>query len=118
LLRTQLPIIRNALVLATRNEIKEVLLQIRAGAGYGMDFILTNHFRQGYSQLGRAHCASERDHHFPAAVKMRVVGISSVFEDCRVEVPIMTVNEVTDATCLHALNFCDLFVHCRSTRDL
>ena len=117
-LRAQLAVVGYAFVLAARDQIKEVLLQVRAGAGNGMDFILTNHFSEGDTQLGRAHRASERDHHFPAAIEMRDVGVGSVFEDCRVEVPIMAVNELADATCFHAINFCDLFVHCRFTRDL
>ena len=46
LLRSQLTIIRQADILAARNQIKKVLLQIRSGTGDGMDFVLANHFRQ------------------------------------------------------------------------
>jgi hypothetical protein len=107
-LGAQLAVVGYAFVLAARDQIKEILLQVRAGAGNCMDFILTNHFREGDAQLGRAHRASKRDHHFAAAIKMRDVGISSVFEDCRVEVPIMAVNELADAPVLriHFALFC------------
>src|SRR5207237_10637227 len=46
LLRAELAVVWKTLVFGARDQIEEVLLQIRAGAGDGMDFVLTNHLRQ------------------------------------------------------------------------
>ena len=97
LLRTQLAIIRKTDILAACDQIEKVLFQIRSGAGDGMDFVPANHFRQRNAQLSGAHGAGERDHHFPAVVQMRDVGIGSVFQDRSVEVPVVAINELADA---------------------
>src|SRR5437899_11363250 len=46
LLRTELAIIRKPHVLAARNEIEKVFLQIRSGAGNRVDFVPANHLRE------------------------------------------------------------------------
>ena len=115
LLRRQRPIIRDALILAARDEIEEVLLQIRAGASNGVDFFLPNHFRQRDAQFGSAHRASESDHHFSAAIEMRDVGVRGVFKHCRVEVPVMAVNKLADVARLHFITFaiCTVWLRCK-----
>ena len=92
---------RNAFILAARDEIEEVFFQVSSGARNSVDFVLANHFSERDSQFARAHRACERNHHFPAAIKMRDVGVGCVFEDRRVEVSIMAINELADVARLH-----------------
>src|SRR5205823_14721071 len=94
LLRSQLAIIRQPNILAARDQIKKIFLQIRSGAGDGMDFVLANHFRERNTELSGAHCARECDHHFFPAIKMRDVGVGSVFQDRGVEMPEVAINEL------------------------
>ena len=56
---------RHALVMIVRDEIVNVLFQIRAGAANSVDFVLANHFGERKAQLGGAHGARERDEHLP-----------------------------------------------------
>jgi hypothetical protein len=100
--RSELAVIGNAFVLRTGHEVKEIFFQIRSGAGDGMDLVLANHFRQGNTQLSRAHRSGEGDHHLPASLKMRDVGLSRVLQDGGVEVPVMAINKLTDTAGFHA----------------
>ncbi len=96
LLRTELAIVWEPLVMTAGNEIEEVFLQIRAGAGDGVDFVVSNHFRQRNTELGRAHRAGEGDHHFAATIEMRDVSIGGILDHRGVEVPVMPINEFAD----------------------
>src|SRR5215467_9074 len=101
LLWTEFAIIGKAHVFAARNEIEEVFLQICAGTGDRMHLVLSNHLRQRNAQLSGAHGAGEGDHHFPTAIEVRDVGVGSVFQNRRVEVPVMTINKLTDGAHFH-----------------
>src|SRR6266513_5343009 len=101
LLRSQLTIIRQANILAARNQIKKILLQIRSGTGDGMDFVLANHFSQRDAQFRRAHRSRECDHHFSTSIEVSAVGIGSVFQDSGVKMPVVAINELADAAHLH-----------------
>ena len=99
--RGELAVIRNALISRTRNKVKEVFFQIRPGAGDGVNLVLPNHFRQGYTQFSRTHRAGERDHHLSALLEVRIVGLRGVLEDSGVEMPVMAINKLTDTTRFH-----------------
>src|SRR6185312_16681046 len=99
--RSELAVIGNAFVLRTGHEVKEIFFQIRSGAGDGVDLVLPNHFRQGNTQLSRAHRAGKGEHHFPAPLEMSDVGLSGVLENRGVEVPVMAINKLTNTTRFH-----------------
>src|SRR5438552_14615380 len=107
LLRTEFAIIRKAHVLAARYEIEQVFLQIRSGAGDGVDFVPANHVRQRNAEFRGTHSARERDHHFSAAIQMRDVRVGSILQGCGVEMPEMAINELADAAHLRFTNFCN-----------
>src|SRR5581483_267526 len=98
LVRREFAIIGNSLVMAPRDEVEEVLLEIGASTGNCMDFVLANHFRERNAELGGTHSASQGDHHFPASIEMGGVGVGGVFEHCRIEVTVMPINKLADAT--------------------
>src|SRR5207245_3321350 len=103
--RTKLAIIRKADVLTARDQIEKVFLQIRTGAGDGMDFVPANHFRQRNAEFRGAHGARERDHHFSAAIQMRDISVGGIFQHRRVEMPEMAINELADAAHLYIIDF-------------
>ena len=115
LLGTELAIIGQALVFCARDKIEKVFFQIRAGAGDGVNFVLTNHLGQRNAELGGAHRAGESDHHFAATAKVRDVSIGGIFDHRGVEVPVMPINEFADRTRLYAVNArgftCPLSLH-------
>ena len=85
---------RSYWVRATR--LKRSSSKIGAGAGDGVHFVLPNHFRERNAELGRAHRAGERDHHFPAGVEMRDVSLGRVFQNGGVEMAVMPIDEFAD----------------------
>src|SRR5437899_5167332 len=103
--RTKLAIIRKADVLTARDQIEKVFLQIRTGAGDGMDFVPANHFRQRNAEFRGAHGARERDHHFSAAIQMRDISVGGIFQHRRVEMPEMAINELADAAIFTSSTF-------------
>src|SRR5205085_10918715 len=86
------------------DKIEKVLLQIRAGAGNGVDFFLTNHLGERNAELGRAHRAGESDHHFAATIEVRGVSVGGVLDHGGVEVPVMPIDEFADRTRFYAVN--------------
>jgi hypothetical protein len=72
-----------------------------------MDFVVTNHFRERNAQLGGAHRAGERDHHFSAAIEMCNVGIGSILQDRGVEMPEVAINELANVAHFHFTKFCN-----------
>ena len=76
-----------------RDEIENVLLQIRAGAGDEMHLVLADHFGERQAEFGGAHRAAERDHHLAAAVEMRDVALRGVHERRGVEVAVVMLDE-------------------------
>src|SRR6266542_1588504 len=101
MLRRQFAIMRNPFILAACDEVEEVLLEVGAGAGNSVHFVPPNHFCERHAQFGSAHCPGERNHHFPASLKMRGVGVSGILEYCRVEVTEMPINELADVSHLY-----------------
>ena len=57
LARRKMPVMRHALVIIVRDEVENVLLQIRAGAGDEMHFVAADHLGQREAEFGGAHRA-------------------------------------------------------------
>ena len=80
-----------------------------------MDFVLTDHLRERDPELGRAHCAGKRDHHFATLVEVVAVGVGGVFDHSGVEVAIMPIDEFADGPRFYAVNVrgftCPLWLH-------
>ena len=79
-----------------RDEIENVLFEIRAGAGDELHLVLPNHFGEREAEFGGAHRAAERDHHFAALVEMRDVAARGVHERRGVEVAVVMLDELRD----------------------
>ncbi len=89
----KIAVARHALVIIVRDEIKNILLQIRAGASNQMNLVLPDHFGEREAEFRRAHCAAERDHHFAAGVEVRDVAFGGVHERRGVEMAVMVLDE-------------------------
>ena len=76
---SELPVMRHLFVMIVRDEIEDVLLEIRAGATDRMDLVAADHLRERHPDLGGRHRAGDGHKHFPAAIEMAdvVVGCSA-----------------------------------------
>ena len=83
--------------MVVRDEIENIFFEIRAGRADPMHLVLPDHFRERESQLRRAHRAANRHEHLSAARQVRDVGLRSIHDDCRVEVPVMVPDEISYA---------------------
>ena len=90
----QVAVMRDALVEVVRHKIEDVFLEVGSRANDAVDFSLANHFREGNSQLCRAHSSGEGHEHDSSLVQMLRVGFSGVLEGGGVEVSIMKVDEL------------------------
>ena len=102
LLRREMPVVRNAHVMIVRDEVEDVLLEIRARAADRVDLAAADHLGERQAELGRAHGAGERDEHLAAAVDVLHVGIGGVDEGGAVEMPIVVADEIRDRA--HRIN--------------
>ena len=98
----QIAVTRNPAVMVVRDEIVNVLFQIRAGATDGMNFVLTDHLRKGEPHFRRTHRARQGDQHATAIVQQFAIRHGGVFHHGGVEMPIMFVDEFRNRSCGHA----------------
>jgi hypothetical protein len=105
--RRQRAIARHAFVIIMRDEIENILFQIRAGAGDEMHLVLPDHFGERKAEFRRAHRAAERDHHLAAGVEVRDVAARGVHERRGIEVAVMVLDESRNRS---AENFCWFFL--------
>ena len=59
-----------------------------------MHFVLPDHFRERKSQFRRAHRSRHGQEHFSAARQMRDVGLRSIHDNRRIEMPVMVLDEI------------------------
>ena len=97
--RRELPVIGNALVMIVRYEVVDVFFEVRARAADSVHFVLPDHFRERYPQLGGAHRARERNQHLPARGQMAGVSFRRVHHRGRVEVTEMLLQKRCYGTC-------------------
>ena len=99
--RSEVSIVRNALVKIMRHQIEDVLLQVRSRANDAMNFSLTNHLREGNSQLSRAHGPGKRHEHDSALIQMAGISLCGILECCGVEMAIVEIDELRNRTLRH-----------------
>ena len=93
-LRGEIAIVRDALVVIVRNEVEDVFFEVGAGRADQVDLVLADHLSKRQTQLSRAHRAGERDHHFAAAFDVLFIAFSRVHERRRVEVAIVMLDKL------------------------
>ena len=67
----QLAVVRDAHVVVVRDEVEDVLLEVRARAGDGVDLVLPDHLGERQPELGGGHRAGHRQEHLAAAREKR-----------------------------------------------
>ncbi len=92
----EVTIVRHALVEVMRDEIEDILLEVRARTADGVHLALANHFRERKPDLRRAHRARHGEKHHAALVEMGRVTIGGVPKRSRVEVPEVMADESGD----------------------
>jgi hypothetical protein len=76
----EVAVVRDALIVIVRDEIEDILFEVRAGAADGVDFPHADHLRERDAQLRGAHRPSDSHEHHAATVEMRTVASRRVFE--------------------------------------
>ena len=97
-LRRQIAVTRQPLVMGMRDEIEDVFFEVGARAADGVHLALADHLRERDAQLGRAHRSRQRHHHRTARLEVRDVGERGVVERRGVEVAIVPFDERRDRT--------------------
>ncbi len=92
-LRRQVAVARQPLVVRVRHEVEDVFLEVGAGAADGVHLSLANHLGERDSQLRRAHRACERHHHRSTRLEVGDVGERGVVERRGVEVAVVALDE-------------------------
>ncbi len=108
-LRRQLPVMRHALVVVVRDEIENILLEVRAGADDQVHLVAPDHLRERDAELGGRHRARERHQHFAAGGEMRLVTLRGVEQRGGVKVAIILRDEFRDRTFFCRERGVDLF---------
>ena len=93
LARRQVAVVRHALVMVVRDQVEDVLLQVRARADHGVDLVASDHLGQRDAELGGRHGPGQRHQHLPARAQMRVVGPGRIHERGCVEVAVVPRDE-------------------------
>ena len=92
----ELAVVRYPLVVAVRDEVEDVFLEVGTGTTDDVDFFLPDHLGERASELRRAHGPRERDHHLAAPVDELLVRARSIDESGRVEMAKVVLHESRD----------------------
>ena len=87
--RSEVAVMRDALVVVVGHEIEDVLFQVRSSAGNDADLVPPDHFGEGKTEFACAHGAGQRDEHFAAAVDQLAVAVGRINQRSGVEVAVM-----------------------------
>jgi hypothetical protein len=91
----QLPEVRHADVVVVRDQIVDVLLQVRAGDGDGVHLPAPDELGDHDAQLGGAHGPAHGEHHLAAGGEVDLPRLRRVDQGRGVEVPEVVDDEVT-----------------------
>ena len=90
---TEIAVVRHAFVVVVGDEVVEVFLEIRAGAGNRMDLALADHLRQRQAELATAHGAREAHQHGLARLHVLDVGLCRIHQGGGIEVAVIVRDE-------------------------
>jgi len=96
ILSGQMPVVGHALVGVVRDEVEDVFLEVCAGATDRVHLVPADHLGQGKAELGCRHRPRQCDEHRPAAFEMFDVIVGCGAKCCRVEMPVMVLDELSD----------------------
>ena len=105
----ELPVVRHPLVVVVRDEIENILLEVRAGTDDQVHLVATDHLRQRDAELGGRHCARDRHQHLAAGGEVCLVPLRRVEQRGRVKVTIILRDEFRDRTFFCRERGVDLF---------
>ena len=94
----ELAVARQPLVVIVRDEVEEIFLEVGAGAGDRVHFVLADHLGQRHSELGGAHGAGDGHEHPAARVEVADVSVSRVLQRRRIEVAVVMVDKTGNRT--------------------
>src|SRR5450756_1218284 len=86
------------------DEVEDILLQIRAGAGNEMHLVLADHLGEREAQFRSAHGPAQRDHHLAALVEVGHVALGGVHERRGVEMTVVMLDETGNGSTLSLIH--------------
>ena len=107
--RREFPVVRHALVVVMRDEIENILLEIRAGADDQVHLVAPDHLRQRDAELGGRHRARDRHQHLATGGEVGLVALRRVEQRGRVKVTVILRDEFRDRTFFCRERGVDLF---------
>ena len=105
----KLPVVRDPLVVVMRDEIEDILLEVRAGADDQVHLFAADHLRQRDAELGGRHGARDRHQHLSAGGEVRLVALRRIEQRGGVKVTIILRDEFRDRTFFCRERGVDLF---------
>ena len=69
-----------------RDQIEEVLFEVRSRRANRMDLVLPDHLRKRKTEFGRAHRTRHRQKHLPALCNVPAIGFRGIHHDSGIEV--------------------------------
>jgi hypothetical protein len=96
LLRGEVAPVRDAAVVVVRDEIVEIFLQVRPGAGNAVDLPLADQFRERNAELRRAHRPGHREKHPPPGIEQIPPSLRRLDHRRGVEMPVMMLEKLAD----------------------
>ena len=92
----ELPVVRNPDVVVVRDEVEDVLFEIRARARDRVNLVLPDHLGEGEADLRGGHGPRHGQEHLAAARKEAVPGLGRVHDRRGVEVAEVVLHEGSD----------------------
>ena len=93
ILRSQVTVVRHALIIIMGDEIENILLQIRTRAHDRVDLVRPNHLGERDPELRRGHRACERDQHFAPGCEVRLVTLRGIDQRRGIKMPVVMGNK-------------------------
>ena len=93
LLRSEVAVVGNTLVVAVGHKVHDVLLQVGSCTGNDINLALPDHFCQGNTQFCSAHRTRQGYHHFTSFEQVLFVAFGSINKGSCIEMTVVVLNE-------------------------
>ena len=110
LVGSEVPPVRDAPVMIVRDEIVEILLEVRSGAANCVDLVLADHFREREADLGSAHGPTHGEKQPPARVEQGLPTACRIEYGSGIEMPKVAFEILGDGTGHGFLSFQNRYI--------
>ncbi len=93
---SEVAVVGHALVVVVRDEIEDILFQIRAGTADRSHLVLADHLGQRQTQFRRTHGPGERDEHLAATGEVGLITLGRIDQRGGIEVTVVVGDKIAD----------------------